>query len=104
MNIYLKERFEIVGVTQKPFRSFFAPLAQLVEQLTLNQWVPGSEFCFGKPKRSSLLRKRRLKAKIAQEIAKRGNFLPKVCVTFDLNVFLFFRQAEASNIVRAYIK
>ena len=25
----------------KPFKSY-APLAQLVEQLTLNQWVPGS--------------------------------------------------------------
>ena len=25
-----------------PVRVIFAPLAQLVEQLTLNQWVPGS--------------------------------------------------------------
>ena len=24
------------------FLSLYAPLAQLVEQLTLNQWVPGS--------------------------------------------------------------
>ena len=26
----------------KPFKSY-APLAQLVEQLTLNQWIPGFE-------------------------------------------------------------
>ena len=31
-----------VDISAKKMRFTFAPLAQLVEQLTLNQWVPGS--------------------------------------------------------------
>ena len=43
----LREGSKKEGSTKLSLRTFFlerkyAPLAQLVEQLTLNQWVPGS--------------------------------------------------------------
>ena len=34
--------FSFEGASFKGDLKYYAPLAQLVEQLTLNQWVPGS--------------------------------------------------------------
>ena len=36
------EKITLFGFEGADKRTTYAPLAQLVEQLTLNQWVPGS--------------------------------------------------------------
>ena len=38
----LSAKLHFYTMKPQPFESLYAPLAQLVEQLTLNQWVPGS--------------------------------------------------------------